>query len=82
MYVRYCVHLEYEALSTYGVVYLYRIWCYVRIILYTYYIWGYMYIWHCVHVRYVVRGEAPLNYKNEQNLDDTNDKTLFLYIGF
>ena len=27
------------------------------------------------------RGKPPLHYTNEQFLDDTNDKTSFLYIG-
>ena len=27
------------------------------------------------------RGQPPLHYINEQFLDDTNDKTSFLYIG-
>ena len=27
------------------------------------------------------RGKPPLNYTNEKFLDDTNDKTSFLYIG-
>ena len=27
------------------------------------------------------RGKPPLHYINEQFLDDTNDKTSFLYIG-
>ena len=27
------------------------------------------------------RGQPPLHYTNEQFLDDTNDKTSFLYIG-
>lgn len=26
-------------------------------------------------------GQPPLNYINEKLLDDTNDKTSFLYIG-
>ena len=27
------------------------------------------------------KGKTPLDYINEQLLDDTNDKTYFLYIG-
>jgi len=28
-----------------------------------------------------LRGQTPLHYTNEKFLDDTNDKTSFLYIG-
>ena len=28
-----------------------------------------------------LKGKPPLHYTNEQFLDDTNDKTSFLYIG-